>query len=642
MAVSNLRLSDRIVQNGLMETLESRRMLASVLTGSTLYVTGTESNDLIGISIKRTQLRVNLNNVIEVFNKSLVSRIEIQALGGNDIAGWTGISIPTYINCGLGNDSVLGGLGNDSLTGAGGKDTLRGGAGIDRINGANSNDILYGDDGDDVIYGGFGNDYAEGGTGKDRFFGEDGDDKLVGGIGNDGVYGGEGNDLLYGQVGNDYILGENGNDQLIGGEGDDQLDGGAGLDSVYGELGDDVIKAKDSAADLIDGGDGTDTATVDNSLDSLTSIETIEGGNVGVSAKFPRAISVNDESLWDEHWTDTLAKLKSLDVKAVRLWLNVDSWDERPHAYDNVKESDIVLTWQKGNQNVRTVIGGLAMKRAFELKRAGYAIMITVQRYGGIAPTSADQIKNYFSALLNTTETPTSTKKFKDVVDYWEVGNEVDDPGSWQPSGVNKFSGLQAYVDQYLLPAAEVLHSGTPSTWEKVVSASVRWDPNDVSTILKRLNALKRMDAIDYIGYHPYGMYDPNNPTVNEIKDRTTRVNAIAAVYSKKVIATEWNVRGFPNDGSKNATWAQAIDQIYRTEILPNYEIGFYFNLTNNFATRGGTTSARPAGLLKHNTTMQVSASSSIEDQVKYYQTPFVISEPFYSVFNSWKAIPAS
>ena len=96
------------------------------------------------------------------------------------------------------------------------------------------------------------------------------------------------------------------------------------------------------------------------------------------------------------------------------------------------------------------------------------------------------------------------------------------------------------------------------------------------------------------------------------------------------MIATEWNVRGYGTDGSRNATWAKAIDDIFKTVILPNYEIGFYFALTNNWAGRGGTTTARPGSLLKHSTSLSVSPSSSFSALEDYYNTPIVPSEPFY------------
>ena len=51
------------------------------------------------------------------------------------------------------------------------------------------------------------------------------------------------------------------------------LDGGAGKDNLQGGAGNDTIKAKDRARDLVNGGTGTDTATIDPKLDKLTSIE---------------------------------------------------------------------------------------------------------------------------------------------------------------------------------------------------------------------------------------------------------------------------------------------------------------------------------------------------------------------------------
>ncbi|MBC7782725.1 MAG: hypothetical protein H7144_02715 [Burkholderiales bacterium] len=619
------------------ESLERRVLLASVLSGTNLIITGTDAADTLGLAIRGSRLRVGLNGILKTYTPESVTRIDINTLDGNDVVDWSAISIPTYINAGAGHDSVTGGSGIDTLTGAAGRDTLRAGAGDDRINGGNHADQLFGDAGRDVIYGGAADDYLDGGADVDWLFGEADADRLIGGHGNDRIYGGDGADRMYGVGHHDLLSGEGGNDRLYGGVGNDQLYGGGGRDQLFGEAGDDKHYAKDSIADAVDGGDGADWAQVDGTLDNVATVETVEGLQAS-TAKFARAISFNDESLWDANFATALQQIKDLGVQAVRLWLNVDDYNERPKAWDPVNERDIVATWQGGDAGARVKIGGLAMKRAFALKRAGIAVLVTVTRFNGTPPSSADEVKNYFKHLLTSTETETSTKPFKDVVDYWEIGNEVDHPTMWQPS-VNKTAGLQAYVDQLLLPVSEVLHSGTPATWERVVSASVRYSPSDLSVILKQLKTRNRMDAIDFAGFHPYGLYDPTKPGVNEIKDRTLAAVALGEQYGKKIIATEWNVRGFPYDSSRNSTWAQAIDDIYRDVILPNYEIGFYFNLTNNFAARGGNTSARPAGLLKHNTTIQITPSSSVEDKLAYFHSPLVAAEPFYSTFNAWKTI---
>ena len=87
--------------------------------------------------------------------------------------------------------------------------------------------------------------------------------QLFGGNGNDTLTGGSGNDLLFGQSGNDTLLGKGGNDQLFGGDGNDTLIGGTGDDQMFGEAGNDrMIWNPGEGTDLIEGGDGIDTAVV--------------------------------------------------------------------------------------------------------------------------------------------------------------------------------------------------------------------------------------------------------------------------------------------------------------------------------------------------------------------------------------------
>ena len=86
---------------------------------------------------------------------------------------------------------------------------------------------------------------------------------LFGGAGNDMLTGGSGDDMLFGQAGNDTLLGKGGNDLLFGGAGNDMLTGGDGDDQMFGEAGNDrMIWNPGDDSDLMEGGDGIDTAEV--------------------------------------------------------------------------------------------------------------------------------------------------------------------------------------------------------------------------------------------------------------------------------------------------------------------------------------------------------------------------------------------
>jgi hypothetical protein len=82
-------------------------------------------------------------------------------------------------------------------------------------------------------------------------------------------------DTLNGTAAADGILGLGGNDALTANGGNDALCPGAGSDTANGGTGNDSFFLKDGTADIADGGAGTDTATVDSTLDVTTNIETL-------------------------------------------------------------------------------------------------------------------------------------------------------------------------------------------------------------------------------------------------------------------------------------------------------------------------------------------------------------------------------
>lgn len=86
---------------------------------------------------------------------------------------------------------------------------------------------------------------------------------ITGGTGNDVLTGSSRNDRIFGESGNDRLDGRAGNDVLSGSFGDDVLIGGAGTDSMFGGDGNDIISAKDGNSELVSGGAGLDSATLD-------------------------------------------------------------------------------------------------------------------------------------------------------------------------------------------------------------------------------------------------------------------------------------------------------------------------------------------------------------------------------------------
>jgi Ca2+-binding RTX toxin-like protein len=180
----------------------------------------------------------------------------------------------------------------------------------DAVNGTEADDVIHalaGDDsvyalsleqdpnaetGDDYVCAGAGNDDpVDGGGGNDHIFGGGGSDSLFGEDGNDTIFGGDGIDEIEPQAGDDVVFGGPQGDELCASAGQDEVRGGSGADAIgrcggtttgtdryLGWTGDDVISSVDSpleaSADVVNGGPGTDTCTIDQE-DVATSCETV-------------------------------------------------------------------------------------------------------------------------------------------------------------------------------------------------------------------------------------------------------------------------------------------------------------------------------------------------------------------------------
>jgi hypothetical protein len=93
-----------------------------------------------------------------------------------------------------------------------------------------------------------------------------------------------------GGLGRDDIATSGGDDVLAGGPDNDSLNGGAGVDDYFGETGDDVIEARDSRAERISCGAGSDEAH----NDFVDIIAECERGIDGDGDGFSSAVDCND------------------------------------------------------------------------------------------------------------------------------------------------------------------------------------------------------------------------------------------------------------------------------------------------------------------------------------------------------------
>ncbi len=361
-----------------------------------------------------------------------------------------------------------------------------------------------------------------------------------------------------------------------------------------------------------------------------------------LSDDHPVGINFNDELLWDANFPTAVAQAKSVGVTSVRLWLGFGSYSNRPQTWDpSPSWQSKYVEYGKGYSNSQQQV----MQRAFDLHRAGFKVLLSVVPTTGLAPASDPQeVRGLFTHLKNATETPTSTETLADVVDYWQVGNEPDQPSYWvesPPDGENKTEAIKGYVDKFLIPAAQALKSGDKSTWETVISAGPSWSYKHLETILSQLKLRGALGLIDMAGYHPYGVTDTEStPNDTQQRDRVLPAIGVAKKYGKPLVATEWNTRGYTAgwlDPQVRDKWARMLDQAYHDFIVENFKQLYYFSLVDNYALRGGRTSARPGGILKHN----APDTSVIEQSPAYIESwlkkPLVPNEPFYSTVSNWQ-----
>ena len=199
-----------------------------------LLVQGTDGADNVTLWTEAEVVHVRVGDVQRQFDLVALHGVQIRVGGGDDVVDCRGLTLPTRIWGGAGNDSLIGGSAGDEIHGAPGRDTIHGMAGNDTVFGGEGADWIGLGSGDDLAYGGGGNDTIRGRRGNDTLWGLDGSDTLIGG---------EGNDLLYGNAGDDLLIDGEGKDTLRGGRGDDGFKtwdggetgvfyGGAGTDNI--------------------------------------------------------------------------------------------------------------------------------------------------------------------------------------------------------------------------------------------------------------------------------------------------------------------------------------------------------------------------------------------------------------------------
>jgi Ca2+-binding RTX toxin-like protein len=221
----------------MIQSLESRVMLAVDLDGTILKVTGTGEEDVVTVALSSNgqSYVVTVNgDVANPVSLDDVSRIEISTGADED-------EITLSVANGNFPDKVIikSGKQDDIVTAyTGRKNRILGGGGADTLSGRG---LIKGGSGDDEITGSIKKDFIFGGPGVDHIDAEEGNDVVFGGAGNDSLEGDEGDDTVFGEKGDDHITGGTGEDHLYGNAGQDFLEGEDDLDTLFGGLGDDVV-----------------------------------------------------------------------------------------------------------------------------------------------------------------------------------------------------------------------------------------------------------------------------------------------------------------------------------------------------------------------------------------------------------------
>jgi Ca2+-binding RTX toxin-like protein len=265
----------------LVEGLESRKLFAAtaVLAGTTLTITGTNSNDTIELSKSGSSLKVKLNGTTKTFTSSKVSSIVANLLNGNDkFKSTTSVKQRMTVNGGDGNDSIVTGGGNDSIRGNNGNDVMDGATGNDDMRGNSGTDtadysnrtydlaIALNDVADDGIgTGGHDNVHSD----IENVKGGKGYDYISGSSANNEFWAGPGGGEMYGMGGNDKLHGGDGDDYIRGGSGNDTIWGGAGVDDMSGEAGHDTLFAQDGETDIVNDVIGTGDLFAVDAIDSI-------------------------------------------------------------------------------------------------------------------------------------------------------------------------------------------------------------------------------------------------------------------------------------------------------------------------------------------------------------------------------------
>ena len=133
----------------MIERLESRLLLARI-EGSTLILEGTYGNDRLIVSERDGNLIVRENEEVSQYPSAGFKDIYYGQPQGSDYIKINS-HLPSTINSGEGDDTVIGGSGEDTINCGKGRNLIYGRGGNDKIDPGTGRDRIFGGPGDDII-----------------------------------------------------------------------------------------------------------------------------------------------------------------------------------------------------------------------------------------------------------------------------------------------------------------------------------------------------------------------------------------------------------------------------------------------------------------------------------------------------------
>lgn len=305
---------------------------SAIQNGSVLEITGTNSSDAINVSLTSpTTLQVTFSGDVYNFDPAQITAVMIDGLYGDDtIIISSGVTLPSTVQGGAGNDRLTAGGGNDTLIGGIGNDTYvfpdaaasetdtvveLAGEGTDALDFTLLTAAVVADLNSDTlatmtnrivqtgaagqasnfenVIGGLGNDTLAGNAVSNLLAGGGGDDLLDGGVGDDtyafntttalgsdsitdsgGIdslrFAGSSNDVTV-NLGLEIAQAVNSNllVTLVPGTSIENVYGGSGNDTLIGNALNNMLSGN-GGNDTLSGGDGNDTLTGEDGSDTMT------------------------------------------------------------------------------------------------------------------------------------------------------------------------------------------------------------------------------------------------------------------------------------------------------------------------------------------------------------------------------------